>query len=100
MAGHFPMIAVGIRMLLPCLITGAFAFTTTSPGEFTAALRRMHVPEAVIIPCIVVIRFFPTLREDYRHIRNAMGAARHTLRRRFARCGTRRSHWSTSSCRC
>ena len=66
------MIAVGIRMLLPCLITGAFAFTTTSPGEFTAALRRMHVPEAVIIPCIVVIRFFPTLREDYRHIRNAM----------------------------
>ncbi len=68
----FPMIAVGIRMLLPCLITGAFAFTTTSPGEFTAALRRMHVPEAVIIPCIVVIRFFPTLREDYRHIRNAM----------------------------
>ena len=68
----FPMIAVGIRMLLPCLITGALAFTTTSPGEFTAALRRMHVPEAVIIPCIVVIRFFPTLREDYRHIRNAM----------------------------
>lgn len=68
----FPMLAVGIRMLLPCLITGAFAFTTTTPGEFTAALRRMRIPEAVIIPCIVVIRFFPTLREDYRHIRNAM----------------------------
>ena len=67
-----PMLAVGIRMLLPCLITGAFAFTTTSPGEFTAALRRMRIPETVIIPCIVVIRFFPTLREDYRHIRNAM----------------------------
>ena len=67
-----PMLAVGIRMLLPCLITGALAFTTTSPGEFTAALRRMHVPEAIVIPCIVVIRFFPTLREDYRHIRNAM----------------------------
>ncbi|WP_278814005.1 energy-coupling factor transporter transmembrane component T [Bifidobacterium pullorum] len=68
----FPMLAVGIRMLLPCLITGAFAFTTTTPGEFTAALRRMRIPEAVIIPCIVVIRFFPTLCEDYRHIRNAM----------------------------
>lgn len=67
-----PMLAVGIRMLLPCLITGAYAFTTTSLGEFTAALRRIHVPEAVIIPCIVVIRFFPTLRRDYRHIRDAM----------------------------
>lgn len=67
-----PMLAVGIRMLLPCLITGAYAFTTTSPGEFTAALRRIHAPEAVVIPCIVVIRFFPTLREDYRHIRDAM----------------------------
>ncbi len=67
-----PMLAVGIRMLLPCLITGAYAFTTTTPGEFTAALRRIHAPEAVVIPCIVVIRFFPTLREDYRHIRQAM----------------------------
>lgn len=67
-----PMLAVGLRMLLPCLITGAYAFTTTTPGEFTAALRRVHAPEAVIIPCMVVIRFFPTLREDYRHIRNAM----------------------------
>lgn len=67
-----PLLATGIRMLLPCLITGAYAFTTTSPGEFTAALRRIHIPETVIIPCIVVIRFFPTLRQDYRHIRDAM----------------------------
>ena len=32
----------------------------------------MHVPEAVVIPCVVVIRFFPTIAEDYRQIRNAM----------------------------
>ena len=35
-------------------------------------MRRMHVPEAVVIPCVVVIRFFPTIAEDYRQIRNAM----------------------------
>ncbi|MDO5424620.1 MAG: energy-coupling factor transporter transmembrane component T [Eubacteriales bacterium] len=66
------MVSVGIRMLLPCMITGAYAFTTTTVGEFVCALRRMHVPESVIIPCMVVIRFFPTIREDYRQIRNAM----------------------------
>ena len=61
-------LAVGVTMMLPCSITGAYAFTTTSPG----AMRRMHVPEAVVIPCVVVIRFFPTIAEDYRQIRNAM----------------------------
>lgn len=66
------MLSVGIRMLLPCIITGTYAFTTTTVGEFVCGLRRMRVPETVIIPCMVVIRFFPTLREDYRQIRNAM----------------------------
>ena len=26
----------------------------------------------MVIPCVVVIRFFPTIAEDYRQIRNAM----------------------------
>lgn len=66
------LLAVGIRMLLPCIVTGAYAFATTTVGEMVCALRKMHVPETVIIPCMVVIRFFPTVREDYRQIRNAM----------------------------
>ena len=32
----------------------------------------MHVPESVIIPCAVVVRFFPTVQEDYHQIHNAM----------------------------
>lgn len=34
----------------------------------------LHVVSAlaVVIPCVVVIRFFPTIAEDYRQIRNAM----------------------------
>lgn len=66
------MLATGMAMMLPCLITGAYAFATTSPGAFVCAMRRLHVPEAVIIPCVVIIRFFPTIREDCHHIRNAM----------------------------
>lgn len=66
------LISVGVRMMLPCIITGAYAFTTTTVGELTCALRRMHVPESVIIPCAVVVRFFPTVKEDYRQIRAAL----------------------------
>lgn len=66
------LLSVGIRMMFPCVTTGAYTFATTSVGEFVCALRRMKVPESIIIPCMVVIRFFPTIREDYRQIRNAM----------------------------
>lgn len=66
------LVSVGVRTMLPCIITGAYAFSTTTVGELTAALRRMHLPESIIIPCAVVVRFFPTVGEDYRHIRAAM----------------------------
>ena len=66
------LVSVGVRMMLPCIITGAYAFSTTTIGELTSALRRMHVPESVIVPCAVVVRFFPTVGEDYRQIRAAM----------------------------
>lgn len=66
------LLAEGVRMMFPCLVTGAYAFSTTSVSEFVCALRKAHVPETVIIPCMVVIRFFPTIREDYRQIHGAM----------------------------
>lgn len=86
-------------MMLPCIITGAYAFSTTTVGELTSALRRMHVPESVIIPCAVVVRFFPTVQEDYHQIHNAM-ALRGIAEGKGLCCCTRCSHWNTSSCRC
>ena len=66
------LLSVGVRMILPCIIAGTYAFTTTSVSEFVCAMRKLKIPETIIIPCMVVIRFFPTLREDYHQIRNAM----------------------------
>ena len=71
-ASWVSLLVVGIRMMFPCIVTGAYAFTTTGVSEFVCALRKMKIPETIIIPCMVVIRFFPTIREDYRQIRNAM----------------------------
>ena len=39
-------LAVGVTMMLPCFITGAYTFTTTSASAFICAMRRMRVPEA------------------------------------------------------
>lgn len=64
------LVSVGIRMMLPCIITGAYAFSTTTVGELTSALRRMHVPESVIIPCAVVVWFFPTVQEILNTLRS------------------------------
>ena len=65
-------LAVGVTMMLPCFITGAYTFTTTSASAFICAMRRMRVPEAVVIPCVVVIRFFPTIAREARAVREAM----------------------------
>lgn len=66
------LLSVGIRMMLPCIISGAYAFSTTTVGEMVCGLRKLKVPESIIIPSVTVIRFFPTISEDYRQIRNAM----------------------------
>ena len=77
------VLAAGMRMMTPCLIAGTVAFRTTSVSEFTCAMRRMRVPESVVVPCMVVVRFFPTIAHDYRRIREAM-ALRGIARGRFA----------------
>ncbi len=70
--GVVSVLSSGLRIMVPCLIAGAYAFTTTSPSEFVAALRRMHVPERALIPLLVVMRYFPTLGEQCREIHDAM----------------------------
>jgi energy-coupling factor transport system permease protein len=64
--------AYTLRIMMPCFMAGTYAFATTAVSEFLCALRKMHLPESVIIPFAVVIRFFPTIVEDYRQIRAAM----------------------------
>ena len=66
------LLSVGIRMMLPCVISGGYAFSTTTVGEMVCGLRKLRVPETIIIPSVTVIRFFPTIAEDYHQIRNAM----------------------------
>lgn len=53
----------------------AFAYyvvVSTTVSEFVTAMKCMHVPDQVTIPLSVMFRFFPTLGEEGKSIRNAM----------------------------
>ncbi len=61
-----------VEKFFPCILAGFFAFTTTKVSEWIASMQKLHFPRHIIIPLMVLFRFFPTVRADYHHIRNAM----------------------------
>ena len=63
---------VVMRKFLPLLMLGQWIVFGTEVGEFVAAMWRMRLPQGVIIPVSVVFRYFPTVREEWHSIRNAM----------------------------
>lgn len=73
-AWHFILGAVvGIYThMLPGFVMGYYLVSTTTVSEFVSAMERMHVPQKIVIPMTVVFRFFPTLKEEYAAIRDAM----------------------------
>ena len=61
-----------VARLAPCLMMGSYTMDTTSVSEFSAAMSRMHVPNAIIIPFSVMFRFFPTIKENASNLRDSM----------------------------
>lgn len=62
----------GLRSLLPSMIAGTYSIKTTTVSEWIAAFKKMYFPNWLLIPLAVIARFFPTIREDYQRIRQAM----------------------------
>ena len=61
-----------VLQLMPGTMFAYSLFATTKVSEFVAAMERVRLPQRVIIPFAVVFRFFPTVLEEYRSIRDAM----------------------------
>ena len=55
-----------IMQFAPTMITVWYCISTTKISEFMAAMSRMHVPQGIAISIAVMMRFFPTLGEEYR----------------------------------
>ncbi len=52
--------------------TGFWLLATTTVGELAAALERLRVPRAIVIPLTVMLRFLPLVVEELRAIIDAM----------------------------
>ncbi len=56
----------------PGYLCGWYAVRSTSVSEFVTAMERMHFPNFITIPMSVMFRYFPTLKEEYAAIHDAM----------------------------
>ncbi len=61
-----------VVQFMPCLITAWYVVRTTKIDEFMSAMQRMHLPDGITISLAVVMRFFPTIKEEYSSISDAM----------------------------
>ena len=61
-----------VVQFLPSIITAWYVVRTTKIGELMSAMQKMHVPDGITISLAVVMRFFPTIKEEYMSIRDAM----------------------------
>lgn len=65
------MIAL-MTQILPGMMMAYFLIVSTSVSEFVTAMDRIHVPKSISVPMSVLFRFFPTIVEEYGHVRDAM----------------------------
>lgn len=65
------MIAL-MTQILPGMMMAYFLLASTSVSELVTAMDRMHVPKSISVPMSVLFRFFPTIVEEYGHVRDAM----------------------------
>lgn len=60
------------QRVLPGIMMGIMALSSTTVSEFVAAMERMHVTDKITIPLSVMFRFFPTVGEEFTAINRAM----------------------------
>lgn len=56
----------------PGIMMRTFLLKSTSVSEFIAAMQKMHISEKIVIPLSIIFRFFPTIKEEYEAINDAM----------------------------
>ncbi len=56
----------------PCGFLAGILVSTTKVSEFLSAMNRLHAPKKLIIPLAVMMRYLPTIREDWHYIKDAM----------------------------
>lgn len=60
------------RRMFPCLMMGSLMVRTISLRRFIVGMRALRVPQKLIIPISVTLRYFPAIKEELSYIRDAM----------------------------
>lgn len=63
---------VTLLKLIPIVMMGFWILKTTYMDDLMVALQRIRLPQAVTIPLVIMFRYIPTLRIEYRMIRETM----------------------------
>lgn len=71
-AANFNIVVVTFRKLLPCFLAGGILLKTTSIRLLMFTLQKLHIPQTLIIPLTITIRYFPALLEERQAISDAM----------------------------
>ena len=61
-----------VHKVYACGMLAGLVIATTKVGEFLSAMARLHVPKKLTIPIAVMLRYLPTIREDWHFIKDAM----------------------------
>ncbi|MDD5928714.1 MAG: energy-coupling factor transporter transmembrane component T [Spirochaetales bacterium] len=65
-------IMVMIKVICPVLMALALFTKTTKMADLISAFQKMHLPMTFVIPFIVMIRFMPTVSDEWESIKKAM----------------------------
>lgn len=55
-----------------CGMLSGIILSTTKVSEFLSAMNRIHAPKKLVIPLAVMLRYIPTIQEDWHYIKDAM----------------------------
>ncbi len=69
-----------VLRMMPGIMMGYYAVISTTMSDLVESLRRMKLPDAIIIPISVMFRFFYSVQEDYALINDSMKMHSLTLR--------------------
>lgn len=61
-----------MRKFIPYFMVGSIILETTTASMFLASLERWHIPKTFSIPFAVILRFFPSVKEEWNSITAAM----------------------------
>lgn len=56
----------------PCGMMAGILISTTKVSEFLSAMNKIHLSKNIVVPFAVMLRYIPTIKEDWNFIKDAM----------------------------